>query len=105
VELCSYRFLSDSGNEKTLFSAKPLQGEVYAQNKQFGEGLPNTAGSALYGKLGFEASYKKFSLGSEVMLPCIPILAGGDIEAKSRFSVPEYWNITDLVKLNIFLAD
>jgi hypothetical protein len=22
-----------------------LQGEVYAQNKQFGEGLPNTAGS------------------------------------------------------------
>ena len=81
-------FYQLSGNEKTIFSAKTgLQGEVYAQNKQFGEGLPNTAGSALYGKLGFEASYKRFSLGSEVMLPVYTHLAGGDIEAKSRFSV------------------
>ena len=64
-----------------------MQGEVYDRNKQFREDLPNTAGSALYGKLGFEASYKKFSLGSEVMLPAYSNLAGGDIEAKSRLSV------------------
>lgn len=75
-------------NEKVIFSGKAgMQGEVYDRNRQFREDLPNTAGSALYGKLGFEASYKKFSLGSEVMLPAYSNLAGGDIEAKSRLSV------------------
>ncbi|UMQ40228.1 transporter [Chryseobacterium sp. Y16C] len=76
------------GNDTMIFSGKVgLQGEVYGCNKQFDEVLPNTAGSALYGKLGFEASYKKFSLGSELMLPAYSHLAGGDIEAKSRFSI------------------
>lgn len=76
------------GNEKTIISAKAgVQGEVYDRNRQFKEDLPKTAGSALYGKLGFEASYKKLSLGSEVMLPTYSNLAGGDIEAKSRFSI------------------
>ncbi|MCA6066790.1 transporter [Chryseobacterium sp. RG1] len=76
------------GNDIMIFSGKAgLQGEVYDRNKQFDEVLPNTAGSALYGKLGFEASYKKFSLGSELMLPAYSHLAGGDIEAKSRFSI------------------
>lgn len=80
-----YQFV---GNDKIVFSGKTgLQGEVYDRNKQFDEVLPNTAGSALYGKLGFEASYKRFSLGSEVMLPVYSNLAGGDIEAKSRFSI------------------
>ncbi|MPS64232.1 MAG: hypothetical protein DI622_08730 [Chryseobacterium sp.] len=76
------------GNDTMIFSGKVgLQGEVYDCNKQFDEVLPNTAGSALYGKLGFEASYKKISLGSELMLPAYSHLAGGDIEAKSRFSI------------------
>lgn len=74
--------------EKMLFSGKiGFQGEVYDRNKQFGEDLPKTAGSALYGKLGFEWSYKKVSLGSELMLPAYSQLASGDIEAKSRFSL------------------
>ncbi|AYN00462.1 transporter [Chryseobacterium sp. 3008163] len=76
------------GSEKSILSAKfGFQGEVYDRNLQYKEVLPKTAGSALYGKLGFEASYKKFSLGTEVMLPTYTNLAGGDIEAKSRFSV------------------
>ena len=75
-------------NENSVLSGKlGLQGEVYDWNKQFGEVMPRTAGSALYGKLGFEVSYKKFSLGSELMLPAYTNLAGGDIEAKSRLSV------------------
>jgi hypothetical protein len=75
-------------NDNVIFSGKTgLQGEVYNANKQFKEVLPNTAGSALYGKLGFEAAYKKFSLGSEIMLPAYSNLAGGDIEAKSRVSI------------------
>lgn len=75
-------------DKKMIFSGKAgLQGEVYDRNKQFDEALPDTAGSALYGKLGFELSYSKWSLGSELMLPAYSNLAGGNIEAKSRFSV------------------
>lgn len=75
-------------NENSIFSGKlGLQGEVYDWNKQFGETVPRTSGSALYGKLGFETSYKKLSLGSELMLPFYTNLASQDIEAKSRFSV------------------
>lgn len=74
--------------EKMLFSGKfGFQGEVYDRNKQFGEDLPKSAGSALYGKLGFEWSYRKASLGSELMLPAYSQLASGDIEAESRFSL------------------
>ncbi|SUX46889.1 transporter [Chryseobacterium indoltheticum] len=76
------------GTEKMILSAKAgLQGEVYDRNRQYKEDLPKTAGSALYGKLGFEASYKKVSLGTELMLPTYTNLAGRDIEAKSRLSV------------------
>lgn len=75
-------------NENSIISGKlGLQGEVYDWNKQFGEVMPRTAGSALYGKLGFEASYKKWSIGSELMLPAYTNLAGGDIDAKSRFGL------------------
>ncbi|WP_313599264.1 hypothetical protein [Epilithonimonas vandammei] len=49
--------------------------------------MPKTAGSALYGKAGFEVSFSKLSLGTELMLPAYTNLAGGDIEAKSRFSL------------------
>ncbi|CAA7194323.1 transporter [Chryseobacterium potabilaquae] len=76
------------GNDSMVFSGKlGFQGEVYDGNKQFKEMLPNTSGSALYGKLGFEASYKNLSLGSELMLPTYSRLAGGDIVARSRFSI------------------
>ena len=75
-------------NENSIISGKlGLQGEVYDWNKQFGEVMPRTAGSALYGKIGFEASYKKWSIGSELMLPAYTNLASGDIEAKSRFGL------------------
>lgn len=75
-------------NENSIISGKlGLQGEVYDWNKQFGEVMPRTAGSAFYGKIGFEASYKKWSLGSEIMLPTYTNLASGDIEAKYRLSV------------------
>jgi hypothetical protein len=75
-------------NEKVIVSGKGgMQGEVYDRNRQFNEVLPNTAGSALYAKLGFEVGYKNLSLGGEVMLPAYSNLAGGDIEAKSRFSL------------------
>ncbi|WP_210148732.1 transporter [Chryseobacterium scophthalmum] len=75
-------------DEKTVISGKAgFQGEVYDRNRQYKENLPKTAGSALYGKMGFEASFKKLSLGTELMLPTYTNLAAGYIEAKSRFSV------------------
>ncbi len=81
-------FYQISGAGKMIFSPKVgLQGEVYGQNRQFNEALPDTAGNALYGKVGFETAYKRFSLGSEVMLPVYSHLTGRDIEAKSRFSI------------------
>ncbi|KAA0128727.1 transporter [Chryseobacterium sp. SN22] len=81
-------FYQISGNGDIIFSGKAgMQGEVYDRNRQFGEILPNTAGSALYGKFGFEAAYKRISLGNEIMLPVYSDLAGGDLEAKSRFSL------------------
>ncbi|MDR2235950.1 MAG: transporter [Chryseobacterium sp.] len=81
-------FYQIRGNEKTVFSVKAgFQGEVYAANRQFDEMQPRTSGSALYGKLGFETSFRKLSLGTELMLPAYTDLAGGDIEAKSRFSI------------------
>ncbi len=84
-------------NENSTISGKlGMQGEVYDWNKQFGETMPRTSGSALYGKLGFEVSYKKYSLGSELMLPAYTKLAGGDIEARSRFSVfVNYWFVNN----------
>lgn len=81
-------FYQISGTGSIVLSAKAgLQGEVYDRNRQFEEALPDTAGSALYGKFGFETAYKRFSLGSEAMLPVYSQLAGGSIEAKSRFSI------------------
>lgn len=75
-------------NTNSIFSGKiGLQGEVFDWNRQFSEVMPKTAGSALYGKAGFEVSVSKFSLGTELMLPAYTNLAGGDIEARSRFSL------------------
>lgn len=74
--------------ENVILSGKAgLQGEVFNANKQFGEQMPNTSGSAFYGKLGFETAFKKISLGTELMLPIHSNLANGDIEAKSRFGI------------------
>lgn len=64
-----------------------FQGEIYQANKQFGETLNRTSGDALYGKAGFELGYKKWSMGSELMLPVVSNLGSGDVEARSRVSV------------------
>ena len=75
-------------NENSVFSGKiGLQGEVFTSNKQFSEKLPETSGNAFYGKVGFEASYKKWSLGTELMLPIHSDLASGDIEGKYRIGI------------------
>lgn len=71
----------------TIVPQAGIAGEVYDANKQFGEALPDTAGRALFGKVGVEAGVGKFSLGVNGMLPINQNLTGGRVEANYRWSV------------------
>lgn len=64
-----------------------VAGEVYGENKQYGEGVHNTAGDILFSKFGFEIGKDKFSLGVNAMLPISQNLASGAIEANYRWSI------------------
>lgn len=82
-----YSYLFANKENFQLSGKAGFQGEIYQANKQFGETLIRTSGDALYGKLGLEFAYQKWSLGSELMLPMSSNLADDDIEAVSRFNV------------------
>ena len=76
--------------EKDVFSFAPqigLAGETYGSNYQHGQKLPKTAGSALFGKIGFELGRNAFSLGANAMLPIQQNLTGGNVEANYRWSI------------------
>ena len=64
-----------------------LGGENYAGNENFGLSVKNTGGDVLFGNMGVEASYKKFSLGATTMLPLSQNLNNGKTEVKNRFSL------------------
>ena len=76
--------------EKPGFTLVPqggLAGEEYRANKQYGEEVPDTAGSIIFGKLGVEAGMGKFSVGLNGMLPINQSLTGGRVEANYRWAV------------------
>lgn len=76
--------------EKPGFTVVPqggLAGEEYRANKQYGEEVPDTAGSIIFGKLGLEAGLGKFSIGLNGMLPINQSLTGGRVEANYRWAV------------------
>ena len=64
-----------------------IAGEVYQTNKQYGMMLPNTAGSVLFSKMGFELGKGSFSLGANAMLPIQQHLANAKMEANYRWSI------------------
>ena len=70
-----------------------LAGEIYAENKSFGEPVHNTAGEILFGKLGFEAGYGKFSLGANLMLPLHQDLNNGGTKARHRIGLQLNYNL------------
>jgi hypothetical protein len=75
---------------KPQFTVVPqagIAGEIYNANKQYGKKLPDTEGRALFGRLGVEAGYSKFSIGLNAMLPLSQNLTGGKVEANYRWSV------------------
>ncbi len=80
-----YRILQK--DQQTFAIKLGFQGEVYDHNRQYSEPIPNTAGSALYAKSGFEIAVARLSLGAEWMVPLYSRLAGRDIEARSRMAV------------------
>lgn len=61
-----------------------IAGEIYAENKNFGQPVYDTAGDILFGKIGFEAGYGRLSVGTNLMLPITQNLNDGAIEASHR---------------------
>ncbi len=74
-------------NKFTIVPQAGIAGELYAENKQYGEALPDTKGDILLGKLGLEAGIGKFSMGVNSMLPISQNLTGGRVEANYRWAV------------------
>lgn len=64
-----------------------LVGEVYGNNRQYGEIVRKTSGDIFFSKLGFEIGKDKFSLGANLMLPITQNLSDGRVEAKYRCSI------------------
>lgn len=64
-----------------------IAGEVFESNREYKENVNNTSGDVLFGKLGVEMGYSKFSVGLTAMLPINQNLTGGKVEAQSRWSV------------------
>ena len=64
-----------------------IAGEIYHSNLQFQQKIADTKGDVVFGKLGIEIGKNKFSLGANLLMPINQNLAGGNIEAKYRFSL------------------
>lgn len=64
-----------------------LSGEVYESNYQHDVLLRNTKGDVLFSRLGLEAGYGSWSIGTALQLPINEHLMGGLLDAKSRWSI------------------
>jgi hypothetical protein len=64
-----------------------IAGEVYQENTQHGQAVPDTAGDILFSRFGIELGKKDFSFGLNAMLPISQHLSGGNVEANYRWSV------------------
>ncbi|WP_430615098.1 transporter [Flavobacterium sp. JP2137] len=64
-----------------------IAGEVFASNLSYKEAVKDTRGDVLFGKLGAEVGYGRFSVGATALLPIAQNLTGGKVEAQSRWSV------------------
>lgn len=76
--------------EKKSLAVAPqlgVAGEVYASNYQYGEKVRNTTGDVLFGKVGVEIGWNKFSLGATYFKPINQNLMSGLVEAKSRWTL------------------
>ncbi len=70
-----------------------IAGEVYSENEQHGQAVPDTAGHILFSRFGIEAGRKDLSVGLNAMLPISQDLSGGKVEANYRWSVSLNYNL------------
>jgi len=77
-------------HEKGDFSLSPqlgAAGEVSENNSQFGQPVSKTSGSIVFGKIGLEAGFGKWSAGAQFFLPMQQNLTGGRVDAKYRLGL------------------
>lgn len=77
-------------HESENFSISPqlgVAGEVSESNRQYGQLVPKTSGSIVFGKLGVEAGMGKWSAGAQFLLPISQDLTGGRVDAKYRLGL------------------
>ncbi len=94
----SYRFGNQLNYAGTVFSLREsgswtlspqlgFAGEKYDSNYQHNQRVANTSGDVFFGKAAFEAGWKRWSMGTTVLLPISQNLTGGNVDAKYRISV------------------
>lgn len=64
-----------------------VAGEVYGENKQVKQIVPNTKGEILFSKFGIELGRDKWSIGLNSMLPINQNLTGGNVKANYRWAI------------------
>ena len=62
-------------------------GEVYENNEQYKQTVPNTAGTILLAKAGVEIGLKEWSFGLQAMQPLQQNLLNGNVENNFRWSL------------------
>lgn len=83
----SVLYYRTSYNALNLVPQLGINGESYASNSQYGEKLKDTKGHVLFGKVGAELGYQKWSFGAMAMLPLSQELTGGNVKADYRWSI------------------
>lgn len=64
-----------------------IAGEVFESNRQYRQTVPDSEGDIVFGKFGFEAGRKNWSVGINAMLPINQNLSNGNVESNYRWSV------------------
>lgn len=80
-------YVYEDENEFSIAPQLGLAGEVYAANHQYQEKIRFTEGDVLFGKIGVELGKKRFSFGTNFLMPVTQHLSGGRVEAKNRWSI------------------
>lgn len=80
-------FYSTAIDKMTVIPQIGILGESYEINKEWGIDVPKTQGNILFSRLGIEMGYKKFSFGTNLMLPVTQNLTGNQVEAQYRWAI------------------
>lgn len=74
-------------NDYSFLPQLGIMGEVYENNEQYKQTVPNTAGTILLAKAGVEIGLKEWSFGLQAMQPLQQNLLNGNVENNFRWSL------------------